>query len=185
MSIEEDAKPVNVDPRRCVLDPGSTARVDKLTPHSIQEALRMFFQPIKNDDPKLDFYTMYKRETTEYDTEYMQKHNEDLNTTLIFVRFCATFHNNITLTTSVGWSVLRSQLRLRHRRPIEPPARFWPTVRSLPPSDSPHPQSIHCPQRSPHSPSMEWSCQRDRHNLRPPVRESSDVAPGRVCRNVG
>ena len=48
----------------------------------------MYFQPIKNDDPKLDFYTMYKREATEYDTENMAKHNEDLNTTLIFVRFC-------------------------------------------------------------------------------------------------
>ena len=47
----------------------------------------MYLQPIKNDDPKLDFYTMYKRETMEYDTEYMQKYNEDLNTTLIFVRF--------------------------------------------------------------------------------------------------
>ena len=44
----------------------------------------MYLKPIKND-PKLDFYTMYKRETTEYDTEYMQKYNEDLNTTLIFV----------------------------------------------------------------------------------------------------
>ena len=42
---------------------------------------------MKNDDPQLDFYTMYKRETVEYDTEYMQKYNEDLNTTLIFVRF--------------------------------------------------------------------------------------------------
>ena len=46
----------------------------------------MYLQPIKSDDPQLDFYTMYKRETMEYDTEYMQKHNEDLNTTLIFVR---------------------------------------------------------------------------------------------------
>ena len=46
----------------------------------------MYLQPIKNDDPKLDFYTMYRRETTEYDTEHMQKHNDDLNTTLIFVR---------------------------------------------------------------------------------------------------
>ena len=62
---------------------------DRLTPaHSIQEALRIYFQPIKNDDPKLDFYTMYKRETMEYDTQYMDKYNEDLNTTLIFVRFC-------------------------------------------------------------------------------------------------
>ena len=65
----------------------STARTKKLTVgRSIQDALRMYLQPIKNDDPKLDFYTMYKRETMEYDTEYMQKYNEDLNTTLIFVR---------------------------------------------------------------------------------------------------
>ena len=62
--------------------------IDRLTPaHSIQEALRIYFQPIKNDDPKLDFYTMYKRETMEYDTQYLDKYNEDLNTTLIFVRY--------------------------------------------------------------------------------------------------
>lgn len=45
----------------------------------------MYLQPIKNEDPHLDFFTMYKRETTEYDTEYMKKYDEDLNTTLIFV----------------------------------------------------------------------------------------------------
>jgi len=72
-------------------DVESIARVYKLTRNSIQEALRMYLQPIKNDDPQLDFYTMYKRETMEYDTEYMQKYNEDLNTTLIFVRFSVPF----------------------------------------------------------------------------------------------
>ena len=56
--------------------------------HSIQEALRIYLQPIKYDDPKLDFYTMYKRETMEYDTQYLDKYNDDLNTTLIFVRIC-------------------------------------------------------------------------------------------------
>jgi hypothetical protein len=66
----------------------SFARTHELTSDSIQEALRMYLQPIKHDDPNLDFYTIYKRETTEYDTEHMQKHNEDLNTTLIFVGFC-------------------------------------------------------------------------------------------------
>jgi len=66
----------------------SIAKANKLTPDSIQEALRMYLRPMKNDDPRLDFFTMYKRETMEYDTDYMQKHNEDLNTTLIFVRFC-------------------------------------------------------------------------------------------------
>jgi hypothetical protein len=69
----------------------SVTRINELTPDSIQEALRMYFQPMKSNDPKLDFYTMYKRETMEYDTEYMQKYNEDLNTTLIFVRFWVPF----------------------------------------------------------------------------------------------
>ena len=75
----------------CFGDVVSVVRTKKLTPDSIQEALRMFLQPIKNDDPQVDFYTMYKRETTEYDTEYMQKYNEDLNTTLIFVGFSSPF----------------------------------------------------------------------------------------------
>jgi len=48
--------------------------------------LRCFFQPIKTDDPRVDFYTMYKREATEYDMDYVKKYDEDLNTTLIFVR---------------------------------------------------------------------------------------------------
>lgn len=60
----------------------------------------MYFQPIKNDDPQLDFYTMYKRETMEYDTEYMNKYNEDLNTTLIFVSFVVSFINLYRLPRS-------------------------------------------------------------------------------------
>ena len=88
MSDDKGEKPVNIDPRWCVLEhPGSTV-ISELTLPSIQEALRIYFQPIKNDDPKLNFYTMYKREATEYDTDYMAKHNGDLDTTLIFVRFC-------------------------------------------------------------------------------------------------
>ena len=53
---------------------------------SIHDALRAFLPPIKNDDARLDFYTMYKKEATEYDTDYVKKYDEDLNTTLIFVR---------------------------------------------------------------------------------------------------
>ena len=69
------------------------ARTNELIPDSIQDALRLFLQPIKNDDPQLDFFTMYKRETMEYDTDYMSNHNEDLNTTLIFVRFHVALDN--------------------------------------------------------------------------------------------
>ena len=53
--------------------------------------MRRYFQPIKSEDPQLDFYTMYKREAMEYDAEHMQKYNEDLNTTLIFVRSAFLF----------------------------------------------------------------------------------------------
>ena len=70
-----------------------------LTERSLQDALRTFFQPIKTDDPRLDFYTMYKREATEYDTDYVKKYDEDLNTTLIFVR-CISSAPAIYLTYS-------------------------------------------------------------------------------------
>jgi len=53
---------------------------------SIREALRAFLPPIKSDDARLDFYTVYKRESMEYDVDYVKKYDEDLNTTLIFVR---------------------------------------------------------------------------------------------------
>ena len=68
--------------------PSIDCEADELTPaDSIREALRTYLPPIKNDDPQLDFYTMYKRETMEYDAEHMKKYDDDLNTTLIFVRF--------------------------------------------------------------------------------------------------
>ena len=57
-----------------------------LNGRSFHDALIAFFKPIKNDDPRLDFYTVYKREATEYDTDYVKKYDEDLNITLIFVR---------------------------------------------------------------------------------------------------
>ena len=146
----------------------------------------MYLQPIKNDDPRLDFYTMYKRETTEYDTEYMQKYNEDLNTTLIFVRLSTTFGRYIALTVLLGRSVLGCQLRLRHRRPVETPARSHRTIRSLPPSHSPQPRPIHCPRRKSHrSQTVGWPSKRDHYSLGPLVCESSDVVASRIRRNVG
>ena len=63
------------------------ARLNLLTAqwNSIQDALRGFLPPTKYDDARLDFYTVYKKEATEYDTDYIKKYDEDLNTTLIFV----------------------------------------------------------------------------------------------------
>jgi len=119
MSNEENTKPVNVNPQWCVFDTGIIARTNRLTPDSIQEAVRMYFQPVKSDDPQLDFYTMYNRETTEYDPKYMQKYNEDLNTTSIFVRFGPSEVHNIALTRFSGRPVLRRQLRFHNRCPVQ------------------------------------------------------------------
>ena len=65
-----------------------------LTGRSLQDALRTFFQPIKTDDPRVDFYTMYKKESAEYDMDYIKKYDEDLNTTLIFVRYLSAYRVN-------------------------------------------------------------------------------------------
>jgi len=78
-------RPEVVRSTRCI-----TCITDPHRMYSFQDALRAFFQPIKTDDPRLDFYTMYKREATEYDTDYVKKYDEDLNTTLIFVRYSLT-----------------------------------------------------------------------------------------------
>ena len=84
---ERERFPTVADRSEVVRSLSTLARCPTIeTGHSFQDALRTFFQPIKNDDPRLDFYTMYKREATEYDTDYVKKYDEDLNTTLIFVR---------------------------------------------------------------------------------------------------
>ena len=37
------------------------------------------------EDVRARFYTHYRKEAEEYDREFVKKHDEDLNTTLIFV----------------------------------------------------------------------------------------------------
>ena len=115
-----------------------------LTKRSFQDALRTFFQPIKTDDPRLDFYTMYKREATEYDTEYVKRYDEDLNTTLIFVCYTPSVLQIIS-SVLVGESVLCRQLRFRHRRRLQPPTRSQPGIRCPPPRYPPHSQPVRHP----------------------------------------
>lgn len=46
--------------------------------------LRDLLQPDENHNPRLAFYNKFKRETDEYDIDYVKKYNEDLDSTLIF-----------------------------------------------------------------------------------------------------
>lgn len=55
------------------------------------KALREFFPKLKTDEDKADFFAVYKKEAEEYDREFTKKYDEDLNTTLIFVRSFSWF----------------------------------------------------------------------------------------------
>ena len=80
---DKESPLLQIDPKWCVRRGTSLASLTAEL--SLQDALRTFFQPIKTNDPRVDFYTMYKREATEHDADYVKKYDEDLNTTLIFV----------------------------------------------------------------------------------------------------
>jgi len=58
-----------------------------LSVNSIQDALRAFFRPTKHGDPRLDFYAMYEKGSTEHDFGLVKKFDADFNTALVFVRF--------------------------------------------------------------------------------------------------
>ena len=40
---------------------------------------------MRTGDPRTDFFTVYRKQADEFDKDYVQKYDEDLNTTLIFV----------------------------------------------------------------------------------------------------
>ena len=42
--------------------------------------------PQPTEDHRTKFYELYRREADEYDREFIKRYDEDLNTTLIFVR---------------------------------------------------------------------------------------------------
>ena len=65
------------------------------------------------EDPRTQFYNHYRKEAEEYDKDFMKKYDEDLNTTLIFVR-CMHHSDPRALTRVTGWSVLRRGFRLHH-----------------------------------------------------------------------
>jgi len=52
---------------------------------SLHSALREFFDPLRTNDPRTDFFAVYRKESEEFDRGYARKYDEDLNTSLIFV----------------------------------------------------------------------------------------------------
>ena len=62
-----------------------TARQLLISHSSLHSALKEFFDPLRTDDSRTDFFAVYRRESGEFDRDYAKKYDEDLNTSLIFV----------------------------------------------------------------------------------------------------
>lgn len=52
---------------------------------SLHSALKEFFEPLRTNDPRNDFFAAYRKESDEFDRDYAGKYDGDLNTCLIFV----------------------------------------------------------------------------------------------------
>ena len=54
-------------------------------PYSLHSVLKEFLDPLRSNDPRADFFAVYRKEADEFDRGYAKKYDEDLNTSLIFV----------------------------------------------------------------------------------------------------
>ena len=82
-------------------------------------SLRLSLSPKRDalpiqEDPQAEFYKNYRKVAEEYDKEFLKKHDEDLNTTLIFVSPDWTSGGPALIRTS-GRSVLCRRIRVYHR----------------------------------------------------------------------
>ena len=108
---EKETPPLRIDPKWYVYCSARHSHCCVLSECSFRDALATFFQPTKSDDPRLDFFTVYNKEANQYDVDYVKKYDEDLNTTLIFVR-----HSSYTLANHLTWSC-RQACSLRSAQP--------------------------------------------------------------------
>ena len=74
------------------------------------------------EDYRARFYEKYRREAEDYDTEFIMKYDEDLDTTLIFVSPGCRSDRRV-LTCMTGRSVLRRDFCLHHRGQLPAPTR--------------------------------------------------------------
>ena len=68
-------------------------------------------------DPRTSFYNKFKEEVAEHDDDIQKKHDEDLNTTLIFVSFFP-LNESTWLTRLAVWPVFCRDLRLHNSHPV-------------------------------------------------------------------
>lgn len=64
-------------------------------------------------DPRTSFYNKFKEEVAEHDNDLQKKHDEDLNTTLIFVSFFPLTEPTWLMRSGV-WSIFGRNFRIHN-----------------------------------------------------------------------
>ena len=67
-----------------------------------------------NEGHRVQFYDNYRKVAEEYDKEFVKQHDEDLNTTLIFVSLAPKSSEHV-LTKLPGRSIFRCRFRFHNR----------------------------------------------------------------------
>ena len=87
------------------------------------------------EDHQARFYADYRKVAEEYDKDFLDKYDEDLNTTLIFVSITSSLGGR-ALIKLLGWSIFCCRLRVHHRS--RPPATTGLRRRDSSPPPRPH-----------------------------------------------
>jgi len=88
---------------------------------SLHSALKEFFEPLRSNDPRADFFAVYRKESDEFDRDYARKYDEDLNTSLVFVSESVRTRS-FSADSGPGCSggfILCSQFSVHNQCPIE------------------------------------------------------------------
>jgi len=82
----QEPTPIQIDPKWCAHHIAllSLLSVTDIR-SSLHSALKEFFDPLRTNDSRNDFFAVYRRESADFDRDYVKKYDEDLNTSLIFV----------------------------------------------------------------------------------------------------
>jgi len=84
---------------------------------ALRDALKSVLEKDAPPDPKTKFYSKFKEEVAEHDDDFLTKHDEDMNNTLIFVS-SAPPTESVWLTRWEVWSVFSHRRRIHNRRTV-------------------------------------------------------------------
>ena len=103
------------------LTPSSSSLGDRVV-FSLEEALLKALPSLlpnllgTTKNPRAEFYDRFQCEADEYDRDFKNKYDEDLNTTLVFVSGSCITTSIVVLICSPGRSILRGRIRFHSRR---------------------------------------------------------------------